>query len=176
MLIEGLSNLELGVVAVKASGFRCALGCFVCPQRPASPTQVVFTKTLLLGIFGGIESTPFVLPLCVEHQQSYAHRMRTISRIQAGLCLAALAFFGILSLTFEHPLLEPYQPIPTTLGILAVVAAYLSIGYRATALPVRFQGISHGRVPFSSQAYGGYLFVFADSESAQRLYEANAPR
>ena len=176
MLVEDISHRERGVVAVKPDSIRFASGCFACSEPEASAVQVSFTKTLILVLFGGIESTTLVVPLCQAHQNHYEKRMRTISRFQMACGAAALLFFGLLFWMFEHPSLEAYQPVPATLGVVAVVAAYFSIGFRSTALPVRFRGSSHGRTPFSSERYGAYVFTFEDRLSGKRFYDANDDR
>ena len=132
-----------------------------------------FTKTLIFVLFGGIESTTVVVPLCLAHKERDETRMRTISRFQLACGAAALVCFGIFSWMFEHPHLEPFQPVLAALGVVAVVAAYVSIGVRSTALPVRFRGSSHGRAPFSSKRYGAYVFTFEDRSSGERFYDAN---
>ena len=177
-LIKELTNVIHGIVAVRPESIRYASGCFVCPQHEASEQHVRFTKTLILVVIGGIESTELVVPLCADHMVRYRRRMRLIDRVQMGCGLVVLLIFGVLFLASEYGA-ESYAatlvgaegaPILLSLVVVCVVIAYLSIGFRSTALPVRFYARRYERL----MGYGAYVFRFEDPIAAERFAVANA--
>ncbi len=171
-MIEELSNLDRGRVAVQPEAMRFSPGCFVCAEPEAAPVQVRFTRTLILLVIGGIESVEITAPLCAAHATHYSTRMRRIDRLQIACGLLILLFFASLGLFAEFlpTASETVQPVLLGGVVAAVVVAYLSIGFRSTAISVRFSPRQHGRIG----AYGAYVFTFPDREAAERFAAANS--
>ena len=93
--------------------------------------------------------------------------MRTITSLQLVCVAIAALSFGYLFTLLE--LTETYQYVLAIIGIVAVVVAYLSIRFRATALPVTLRPRHYGRIG----RYGLYVFRFADPGAAERFATVN---
>ena len=179
MLIPALTDEARFQVAVRPESMRVAACCFVCERTDVSPVLVRFTRTLLLGVMGGIESTSLRVPLCPAHGGGYEGRMRMITKVQVVCAgIAALAFgsmfaaFPVVVNGHRQPglIAEDAAQILAGIGIAAVVVAYASILLRATALPVGFRPRHHESL---FRGYDAYVFRFADMGAASRFAAAN---
>jgi len=169
-MIENLTDLSALRVAVDPQGMRFGHGCFACPASDgARPVPLRFTRTLILGLLGGIESLFLEAPLCAACESGYAKAMRRITIVQVGCAAVASVAFGLLFLAFENPTLKPFESQFAGIGVAAVVVAFLSIGLRARALPVRLRALQYGQIG----RYGAFVFSFQHAEAARRFARAN---
>ena len=171
MRIERLTKVSAGKVAVRPDSIVFPPGCTLCGREPAEATSVKFTRTMCWGFIAAIETTPVTMPLCDIHRHQYQSGSRKISLFQyvaVGVAIAcgAAAYFLAQGRANEKYLLYAVVPL-----VISVLAAYVSISFRARVLPIRLRPRNYDKIG----SYGAYVFQFLDVSAAERFAKANEP-
>jgi hypothetical protein len=171
MRIEQLTDVSAGKVAVRPDSMAFPPGCILCGKEPAEATNVAFTRTMCWGVIAAIETTSVTMPLCATHRDQYRSGSRKISLFQyvaggVALVCGAIAYFLVQDRANEKFLQYPIIGL-----VISVLAAYVSISFRARVLPIRLRPRNYDRLG----SYGAYIFRFLDVSAAERFANSNEP-
>ena len=146
-------------------GYKMPNGCFVCTESSHEKTTVEFTRAMILGPFGGIETIPIEVPLCEDHAREYKlksgryHRLLTIGALSSIVLFCIGAYFEASKLS----------AIPITIGLICLAFTIGNFFTKSRCFPVRFK-------PKQGMLFNGYssfVFPFESEEAAQAFEEIN---
>ena len=91
------SKPELFQIAVPPGKYAFPDECLLCGERDQTPVKVAFTKVLILGFLGGIESVVVDIPLCSRCACEYREReskrvLKMILSFVLGVAALILSF------------------------------------------------------------------------------------
>jgi hypothetical protein len=171
MRIEKLTDVPAGKVAVRPDSIVFPPGCVLCGIEPTEDTSVTFTRTMCWGVIAAIESTPVTMPLCATHRDQYRSGSRKISLFQYVSFGVAIVCGAVAYFLAQDRANEKYLQYLIAIFVISILAAYLSIYFRARVLPIRLRPRNYDRIG----SYGAYVFHFLNVSAAERFAKANEP-